>query len=146
MDLELDDLIHVGTDGLKRLGKRLANLACRDLFGETDILIGPSDPVAKYVNDGGHKVIVTFQNVNGKLSAPGRVNGFSIRNQDRADLYLIYDQRLDESIPNRIILDLQAEAPADSILYYGWGADTYCNIVDEKDMAVPAFGPIPVER
>ncbi len=146
MDLELDDPIHVGTEGHKRLGKRLANLACRDLFGQTDILIGPSDPLAKYVKDGGHKVIVTFQNVNGKLTAPGRVNGFSIRNQDRADLYLIYDQRLEESNPNAVILDLAAEAPADSILYYGWGADTYCNVVDEKDMAVPAFGPIPVER
>jgi sialate O-acetylesterase len=29
-------------------------------------------------------------------------------------------------------------------LYYGAGLDPYCNVVDGKDMAVPAFGPIPV--
>ena len=28
------------------------------------------------------------------------------------------------------------------VLYYGAGLDPYCNIVDEKDMAAPAFGPI----
>ena len=28
--------------------------------------------------------------------------------------------------------------------YYGAGLDPYANIVDSKDMAVPAFGPIRV--
>ena len=29
-----------------------------------------------------------------------------------------------------------------AVLYYGAGLDPYCDIVDEKDIAVPAFGPI----
>ena len=33
IDLELDDGIHVGTHGLKRLGHRLAQIALRELFG-----------------------------------------------------------------------------------------------------------------
>ena len=34
IDLELDDGIHVGTQGLKRLGRRLARIAERELFGQ----------------------------------------------------------------------------------------------------------------
>ena len=33
VDLELDDGIHVGTQGLKRAGQRLARIAERELFG-----------------------------------------------------------------------------------------------------------------
>ena len=33
IDLELDDGIHVGTQGLKRAGQRLARIAERELFG-----------------------------------------------------------------------------------------------------------------
>src|SRR5262249_22529403 len=34
VDLELDDGIHVGTQGLKRAGQRLARIAERELFGQ----------------------------------------------------------------------------------------------------------------
>ena len=34
IDLELDDAIHVGTQGLKRAGQRLARIAERELFGQ----------------------------------------------------------------------------------------------------------------
>src|SRR5262249_10137440 len=34
IDLELDDAIHVGTQGLKRAGQRLARVAARELFGQ----------------------------------------------------------------------------------------------------------------
>ena len=40
IDLELDDLIHVGTQGLKRAGERLARIAERELFGQ----IGATTP------------------------------------------------------------------------------------------------------
>jgi hypothetical protein len=29
-------------------------------------------------------------------------------------------------------------------LWYGYGANPYCNLVDEADMAVKAFGPVEI--
>jgi sialate O-acetylesterase len=146
IDFELDDLIHVGTQSLKRLGRRLANLACRDLFSETDLLPGPSHPVAQYKKNRGHQIRVSFENVNGCLTAPGRVSGFSVRDQQAKDLMLIYDVNIDENQPTAVLLDITGEPPAGAVLWYGWGLDPYCNLVDEKDMAVPVFGPTEIKR
>ena len=42
IDLELDDGIHVGTQGLKRAGQRLARIAQRELFGQVGATTPPS--------------------------------------------------------------------------------------------------------
>lgn len=61
IDLELDDLIHVGTQGLKRLGTRLARIAAREQFGET----GATTPTLDRVNLGsGNTLVVKFKGVN----------------------------------------------------------------------------------
>jgi sialate O-acetylesterase len=61
VDLELDDGIHVGTQGLKRVGNRLANLALRELFGQA----GATTPTLDRVNKGpGNTLVVKFKGVN----------------------------------------------------------------------------------
>jgi hypothetical protein len=30
------------------------------------------------------------------------------------------------------------------VLYYGAGMNPYCNIADEKEIGLPAFGPVPI--
>ena len=61
IDLELDDAIHVGTQGLKRAGQRLARIAERELFGEVGATTPTLDSVAKGPNN---TLVVRFKGVN----------------------------------------------------------------------------------
>jgi len=168
IDLELDDLIHVGTQDLKRLGVRLANLAGRELFsGEPaheNLEIGPR-PASVYFEDG--TVRVEFEHVNGALSAGGRISGFSVHDAEGKPLPAVYDAFVDPAEENVVVLELQKQReayvkelrdpaardenarafflPEGAALYYGYGKDPYCNLTDDADMAVPAFGPLSIE-
>jgi type 1 glutamine amidotransferase len=67
IDLELDDGIHVGTQGMKRAGQRLARIAERELFGK----IGATTPTLDRVTDGpNNTLVVRFKGVN--MSAANR--------------------------------------------------------------------------
>jgi len=146
VDLELDDLIHTGTQGLKRLGKRLANIALRELFGRNDIQKGPRLIGAFVDNREGTRIRVRFADVNGKLTAPGRVAGFSIRTAQHHAYRIIYKIEVDKHSPSDILLHLTEPCPQNAVLWYGFGIDPYCNVVDEADMAVPVFGPVSILR
>jgi sialate O-acetylesterase len=66
IDLELDDAIHVGTQGLIRAGRRLARVAQRELFGR----IGATTPTLERVTKGpGNSLVVKFKGVN--IASPG---------------------------------------------------------------------------
>jgi type 1 glutamine amidotransferase len=69
VDLELDDAIHVGTQGLKRAGQRLARIAQRELFGQ----IGATTPTFERVTKGpNNTLVVKFKGVNmGQARSPG---------------------------------------------------------------------------
>ncbi len=146
VDLELDDLIHIGTQGLKRLGRRLANIALRELFGRSDIQKGPRLVGASVDNPEGTRIRVRFADVNGRLTAAGRISGFSIRTAQHHPYRIIYKMEVDKASPTDILLHLTEACPQNAFLWYGFGIDPYCNIVDEADMAVPVFGPVPIER
>jgi hypothetical protein len=84
---------------------------------------------------------VRFRNVVGKLRAAGTPMGFSLvayGNVEHA-----FDVQLNDSCalvralfqPNRLW---------DAALYYGHGTNPVCNITDEADRSLPAFGPIPI--
>ena len=148
IDLELDDLIHVGTPGLKRLGRRLANVALREQ-GK----LGASAPNLDRVSRGpGDTLVVKFRGVNraeqdGEVTGlqPDRhIGGFSIRKSDGKDVPLIFDARVGPS-KDAVILKLTGKVPEGASLWYGWGRDPYCNLVDALDMAAPAFGPIALD-
>jgi sialate O-acetylesterase len=149
VDLELDDLIHVGTPGHKRLGQRLANIALREQFGH----VGGSTPTLDRVNRGpDNTLVVKFRGVNRVeddfgvtgLEPDRHIAGFSIRRADGKDVPLIFDARVGPS-RDAVVLKLVGEIPKGASLWYGWGRDPYCNLVDALDMAVPVFGPIPLD-
>jgi sialate O-acetylesterase len=81
IDLDLDDGIHVGTQGLKRAGQRLARIAQRELFGQ----LGATTPTLDRVIQGPHNtLVVKFKGVNmsapaeyatGRVAAGGRMMG-----------------------------------------------------------------------
>lgn len=145
VDLELDDQIHVGTQDLKRLGVRLASLACHDLFpGKADcnaIKRGPRPAEAK-VQD--NVLRVTFHEVNGRLRSQGRIAGFTIHDASGAALPLIYRVRFDADNPYVVLLHLNTRPPAGATLRYGAGKDPYVNVNDDRDMGVPVFS-LPIQ-
>ena len=182
IDLELDDGIHVGTQGLKRAGHRLARIALRELFGQVGATTPTLDRVAKGPN---HTLVIKFKGVNMGTPGPGgrpifdmrsgmsqfgskagpmnsitpfsmsepagiglkpdrHIAGFSIRKEDGTDMPLIFEACVGKA-RDTVVLELAGEAPPHSSLWYGYGMDPYCNLTDDMDMAVPVFGPVPLD-
>ena len=143
VDLPLEGQIHVDTDGLKRLGKRLANLALIDLYGEKHLKRGPALGSIEWDRAGG-KIYVQYMDVNGRLQASGRLSGFTLHTPDCARFEAISKAYVDPVRPDRVVLEYYRELPPGVSLAYGYGTDPYCNLVDAADMAAPCFGPLPV--
>jgi sialate O-acetylesterase len=145
VDCNLDDGIHVGTDDFRLLGARLANLACHDLFPEkagcAALQRGPR-PVSARMENG--MIVVEFREVNGRLRAAGRVNGFTIHDPEGKPVPLIFRQRISPARPNVVELLIGGKLPEGAMLHYGYGRDPYVNVRDEAGMAVPVFGPLPI--
>jgi len=146
VDTELDDGIHVGTQDLKRLGRRFANIACHDLFpgaaGCGQYKRGPRPASAAFHNG---VVRVSFNEVNGRLVSRGPVSGFTIHGADGAPLPLIYKARVDAANPSSILLSIGGKLPEGATLRYGFGKDPYANVRDQADMALPVFGPMQIQ-
>ncbi len=145
IDLPLDDPIHISTKGLERLGKRLAMLVLRDLFGHSQIQPGPTLTDIEIVPFRYPRYRLTFAGVNGRLCSPPVPSGFSIRDSQGQDLRLIYKVELAATEPC-IDLYLRQAPPPDAQLWYGWGVDPHCTVTDELDMALPAFGPVELNQ
>jgi sialate O-acetylesterase len=144
-DLPLDDVIHVGTSGLRRLGVRLAKIAHRVAYGEKGIETGPRLESVR-AEDGGRTLRVTFAGVNGRLLPRERVMGFSVHAADGRPLALLYDASVDPANPGAVRLDLAEPAPEGAVLWYGHGLDPFVNLTDEEDLAAPVFGPARIGR
>jgi len=134
IDLALDDLIHIGTPGLKTLGIRLANLAVGQVKRGPRLSRVEKQPAG---------LRVVYEEVNDRLLPEKRLSGFSIRDASDVNLPLIYKQEVDPARPNTVLLHLSKEAPKGSQLYYGYGTDPFCNLRDSENMAALAFGPAP---
>lgn len=149
IDLELDDTIHISGRAYATLGHRLARAADRLALGnrrekgalELDSIKAyprkdDKDPIQNGIQ-------VTFRNVVGKLESAGRPVGFSAIDPAGQPVPVAYKTRLDG---NAVILETLVEASAMEAyrLSYGYGLDPVCNIVDSRGMAVPVFGPLPM--
>jgi type 1 glutamine amidotransferase len=177
VDRELDDGIHVGTQGLKLAGQRLAAIAQRELFGQ----VGATTPTFDRVSKGPNNTLaVKFKGVNMGSARPVRmaamggggmggmmgmmrgngasladpsgiglkperhIAGFSIRKDDGAALPLIFEACVGKA-RDTVVLKISGPIPPKAALWYGYGLDPYCNLVDGSDMAVPVFGPIALD-
>jgi hypothetical protein len=133
IDLALDDSVHVDTHGLKRLGRRLADVA--------DGLRTPELVGATFEADRS-RIRVTYRYVRGGLHASGRPAGFSLRDSNGIELPFVYKLMLHENTAVLYLID--DPLPSDTFLWYGWGMNPYCNVTDAADAALPAFGPLPL--
>ncbi len=146
IDLALDDLIHVAGRDQNRLGKRLC-LAMVSLIrgrrAQKPPIVLRRIRCVPGKQEATIDVILEYGNVTGALQASGRPSGF-VFVRDGVQGPVIFDIHLKR---NRVILkttSCDTTDFADKSLYYGFGRDPYCNITDEDDRSLPAFGPMPV--
>lgn len=154
VDLELDDGIHVGTQGLKRAGARLAHLALLELYSHARGL----SPIALERVDRGpdNTLRIKFQGVNTAVQADGKtlyglwksshIPGFSIRKSDGTEIPLIFEATTIGQPYDTLSLKLNGPIPKGAKLWHGYGLDPFCNLTDQHDMAVPVFGPIDLDE
>ncbi|MHC4788980.1 MAG: sialate O-acetylesterase, partial [Planctomycetota bacterium] len=151
VDLPLDDPIHLSAQGQQILGRRLARLTLREVFGREDIQPGPRparvtvEPRSTVLDENAAVVRVTYEGVDGSLRAPGEVRGFSVRDSDGGDHELLFNATIDPAAPGDVLLRLSGELPEGACLWYGYGRNPCCNLTDELDMGALAFGPWPLE-
>ena len=147
VDFTLDDGIHVSTQDQKRLGRRLADRVCHDLFPTVnkygEMKTGPQ-PVSAVLDNG--VVKVKFSGVNGRLLSEGRISGFTIHDEAGKPIPQIFKMRIDPAEANTVLLYMAAKLPEHTSVWYGFGKDPYCNLRDAADMAVPVFGPLEIKQ
>jgi sialate O-acetylesterase len=80
------------------------------------------------------------------LNPPRHIAGFSIRREDGTEVPLIFDAAVGKA-HDTVTLRLNGPLPRDgkAFLWYGYGFDPYCDLTDALDMAVPVFGPVPLD-
>ena len=78
------------------------------------------------------------------LKPDRHIAGFSIRKEDGTEIPLIFEAGVGRA-RDTVVLKLAGAVPPKAALWYGYGLDPYCNLTDGMDMAVPVFGPIPLD-
>ena len=145
------DIVHLDYAAQQRLGRRLAEVALANVYK----LPGHANPI-KLASIDVHdsSIVVHYSGVNGRLTAPGRPHGFEVRFPKLTAAQLnaghsnpaIYQVEFLPDDPAAVLLKCAAPINLDlnPVLYYGAGMNPYCNITDEKDIPLPAFGPLEI--
>jgi len=149
IDLLIDDAVHISHEGQIRLGRRLAEIALSEVYQKPGHGRSIDFESMEVINPVGERpmIRVRFSGVTGQLQAEGRPNGFELRPTSSKDdeYHEVYRVDFDPNIPNAVIVGIFHPFTDDPYeLIYGGGLAPYVNIVDERDMPVPAFGPIAV--
>ena len=145
VDLMLDDLVHISYEGQKRLGRRMAEVALTKVYMQD----GHANPIdvesIEYLEDQ-LTVKVRFSGVSGNLQSQGRIADIKITttNPETDNYTVAYRADLDPEDPGAVLVRIQKPLTDSEYISYGLGMTAYCNLIDEADMAVPAFGPLPV--
>jgi sialate O-acetylesterase len=154
IDQPLSDIVHVSFDGQKVLGKRMAEIALTYVYKKSghathidlesvEVFNGTASNDSCFRPNNYLKI--RFTGVNGKLNFFGRPADFNMRTPIPADPYIIpYLTELDPNDGSILIVRFHTANTPQTKLIYGSGPDPYMNILDEKGMCVPAFGPIEI--
>lgn len=149
IDLPLDDLIHIGTAGQERLGRRMAEVALDRVYNQKDHATAidyDSYELLPKTDDLHNTMRIRFKGVNGKLQSKGDPTGFQLRPEvSGKDGPCVFKVEFDPKDPNAVIVWYTKPITVPVKLYYGVGLNPYVNVVDSKDMAAPAFGPITIK-
>src|SRR5262252_7380459 len=122
VDARLDDNIHLNTQNLKRIGHRLANLACHDMFPGVEscrtLKPGPrpaSIAVTRHPAQDEYVMRVSFSGVNRGLRSDGRIAGFSVYSPDGKPMPVIFKAEIDPVDSSSVLLYFH--------VHYSFGTD-----------------------
>ena len=148
IDLPLDDWVHVSTEGHKRLGKRLAEIALTyvyNLKGHANQIDLESVKMQKDEITGSSCLLLHFSGITGSINCLGRPSQFELRvnGEPRYD-FVVAKVELDPVDPAGLKLYLSGLPDVPSQLVFGPAVNPYMNITDSFDNGIPAFGPIDI--
>jgi len=150
IDLPLDDAVHTSTDGQKRLGARMAELALSYIYKLPGHAVGielEGLSLHKEEASGLYYLDLAFKGVCGRLRSGAAPSDFQLRVDGKQNfLYVISRTELLSQSPSVIRLFLSAKPPANTMLYAGAGSNPFMNVTDDLDTPVPAMGPVPVPQ
>ena len=142
-DLALSDGIHVGWEGHKILGVRMARVALPHVLNDGD-RPGIDLAAVRFGNADRTTIKVDFNYVAGKLHAGGLPSGFTLTLPDQPARDLFFKIEFEAEHPNRVVLCRGAAIDPAAKLSYGQGLNPILNITDGDDMAPCSFGPVPI--
>lgn len=139
-----NELIYVPKTREQRLGARLAHLALKTVYGQPELEAGPRLAFVSPIPAKDPCYRLVFTGINGRLTADGPPSGFTVGDKNGNALDLIKETVISFD-GQSIQLYLNERSPQGALLWYGDGKEADCNIADEADMALPAFGPVPLD-
>ena len=147
LDLELDDLVHLASEGHEILGARAAE-AMSVLIGKTGVPsptfdsfeVIQDDYVPFFAN-----VRVNFRNIVGELTSQGVPSGFYILDSESCLPLRAISRTCLEKNSVRIKLEFDIDKLGDYYIGYGYGNNFYCNITDSANRSIPGFGPLKIK-
>jgi len=148
IDLPLDDCAHISTDGQKRLGKRIAEIALTYVYnqpGHAKQISLESMKMCKDEKSNSNYLYLHYSGVCGKLSSCGRPGQFELRVDGEPHIEWViskieFDPQDDAGL--KLFLSMVPDKPAK--LVCGNGTNPYMNITDSLDNPIPAFGPVDI--
>lgn len=148
VDLPLDDCAHISTEGQKRLGKRLAEIALTYVYeksGHAKQIELASMKMCKDEKTGSNYLQLHYNGVCGKLSACGRPGQFELRVNGEPQIeWVVSKIEFDPNDDAGLKLFLSGVPDKPATLVCGNGTNPYMNITDSLDNPIPAFGPIEI--
>jgi sialate O-acetylesterase len=140
IDLGLSDEIHLNSNALHRLGRRLARRAC-DCPSPKLLSVSKFAPLA----NGKPTLLARFDGVTGGWARSSSLTGFEMTNEqgDSLDQVRVIDiYRWDDVGTLRIVITAEQD---EMFLAYGQGFNPDASMTDHEDNPLLAFGPAKVE-
>ena len=146
LDLDIDDLVHLASEGHEILGARAAEAMCV-LIGEEGVPSPEFDSVEVIQDDYVPffaNVRVNFKNIVGELVAEGVPSGFYILDSESGSPLRVISRTCLEGDSVRVKVEFDLDKLGDYYIGYGYGNNFYCNITDSAKRSIPGFGPFKI--
>ncbi len=150
IDLELDEGVHLSGTAQYEVGRRAAEAA----FALTHPREADDKRLAKAISLrsatvreyrlGAVEIVTSFANVIGELRSEGLPRGFSLHFPKTGKRGFVCNVALRGNKAHIRCMATMAQIREGASLFYGYGADPACTIVDGAHRSLPAFGPVPV--
>ncbi|HPP76059.1 MAG TPA: sialate O-acetylesterase [Armatimonadota bacterium] len=139
IDGTLSDPIHLDSLSQRKLGVRLAKLARKLVYNESNIELGPRPGKIEFIDNTRREIKIDYNCVNGSLMPARDIRGFLVE-KDEQPIAITSCKRGSDGCS--VIIKLAEPAPNGANLWYGRGLYPVVNLTDKAGFAAPVFGPV----